>query len=91
MTKKDKQNMRHARAEAFRNRITISSERAAAIRSLLSKHDYDEGDCQRINILLSKVSLASGCEQEYVQLVAHLSKNESFRDKAQSFFKRWHG
>ena len=86
MTKEE----RHAKAEAFRRRIAFCGERKQAIRSLLAKEAYDEGDEQEIKILLNRVSLAEGCEAEYMSLVERLYNDEALRARAQEFYKRWH-
>ena len=82
---------RHALAETFRKQIAMSSERASVIRSLVCKNTYDESDRLRIQILLNKVSLVQGCEDEYRDLIVHLYTDESLREKARSFKRRWLG
>lgn len=81
---------RHEKAEQFRLQIAFPNQRKEAIRSLIAKNNYDESDVQRIKILFSRVSLAEGCENEYMSLIEHLYKDDSMRERAHQFYKRWH-
>lgn len=80
---------RHERAEAFRQQIALIGERKEAIMALVGKESFDEADKQRVTILLSRVSLAGGCEKEYSLLINRLSKDDSLKAKARDFYKRW--
>lgn len=81
---------RHQRAEAFRQQIALPNQRKEAIRTLIAKKSYDEADEQRIKILFNKVSLAEGCEKEYMALIEHLYRDERMQPLAREFYKRWH-
>ena len=87
MTEKEE---RHERAEIFRRQIAFPNQRKEAIRSLVNKSQYDAADEQRIKILFSRVSLAEGCETEYMMLIERLYKDDSLRNRAHEFYKRWH-
>ena len=84
-----KKEERHQKSEEFRAQIKFPAQRAEAIRSLISKEKFDEVDQLRISILFNKVSNASGCEQEYKQLIVRLYDDSDLREKASDFYKRW--
>ena len=86
----EEKKLRHERAEAFRQQIQWPNQRKEAIRTLVEKEHFDEADEQRIKILFNKVSLAEGCEQEYMKLIERLYRDESLQPRAREFYKRWH-
>lgn len=86
----ERQEERHERAEVFRRQIALPNQRKEAIRSLIAKGEFDDADEQRIKILFSRVSLAEGCESEYMSLIERLYKDDSLRQRAHEFYKRWH-
>ncbi|MBQ7659553.1 MAG: hypothetical protein IJS26_02260 [Alphaproteobacteria bacterium] len=83
------QEKRHEIAEQFRQQIERPMQRAEAIRTLIAKPEFDESDKMRIRELLRRVDYADPCEQEYMELLARLFKEDSLRPKAEEFYKRW--
>ena len=73
MDKKEK----HAKAEEFRNRISMPAQRKCAISELTVKKEYSEADVVRLNVLFQKTSYIAGCEQEYRLLIAKIKGNTS--------------
>ena len=84
------QTKKHAKAEQFRAQIKSSAQRKAAINELMGKTSYDEVDELRIKILLSKLDLTVGCENEYRKLVVHLATIPSWQSTAVNFYRKWH-
>ena len=82
-------NERHVKAEEFRKQISWPTQRAEAIRTLIAKTDYDESDEMRIRELFRKTDSASGCEEEYKQLICHLYQLPKYQPVARDFYKRW--
>ena len=82
---------RHSKAESFRSRIASGAQRAQEIKNLSVKELFDEDDAQKVNILLSKTSYTMGCGEEYMSLLARLSREDRFKNKALEFYRRWHG
>lgn len=85
--------IKHKKSEEFRQRIALPTQRAAAIRDLLAKNDYDESDHLRLIILFQKTDYTQGCEQEYCALISRVSGIEDgkLKSKALDFYRRWHG
>jgi len=83
------QEKRHELAENFRQQIEWPAQRAEAIRSILAKSSFDESDKLRIKILLSKLSYAQGCDQEYVNLINRIYYDAEWHKDAKSFYRRW--
>ena len=83
------QEKRHELAENFRRQIEMPAQRAEAIRTILAKPSFDESDKMRIRELLRRTDYADPCEQEYMQLLVRLCKDDSLRPKAEEFYKRW--
>ncbi|MBQ8870853.1 MAG: hypothetical protein IJ019_05710 [Alphaproteobacteria bacterium] len=73
MDKKEK----HAKAEEFRARISMTAQRQQAINELAGKKEYSESDKVRLNVLFQKTSYAVGCEKEYRLLIARLKNDDS--------------
>ena len=73
MDKKEK----HAKAEEFRNRISMPAQRKCAISELTAKNEYSESDKVRLSVLFQKTSYIAGCEQEYRLLIAKLKGDAS--------------
>ncbi len=84
---------RHKKAEEFRSVIALPNQRAAAIRELTAKSDYDESDELRLTILLQKTDYVQGCEKDYTALVSKLIAGDKgkLKDKALAFYRKWHG
>lgn len=68
MTKEEK----HAKANEFRNRITMPAQRKSTIQELLKKEQYSETDKICLPILFQKTSYIEGCESEYRLLILKL-------------------
>lgn len=85
--------IKHQKSEEFRQRIALPTQRAAAIRDLLAKTNYDESDHLRLTILLQKIDYIHGCEQEYCALISKVLGTEDgkLKSKALDFYRRWHG
>lgn len=68
MDKKEK----HAKAEEFRARISMTAQRQQAITELAGKKEYSETDKVRLNVLFQKTAYVEGCSKEYRLLIAKL-------------------
>lgn len=71
MNKREK----HAKAEEFRARISMTAQRQQAISELAGKKEYTESDKVRLNVLFQKTAYATGCEKEYRLLIAKLKSD----------------
>ena len=86
MEKKEK----HLKAQAFRERIAMPTQRKSAIMELVSKSEFSATDRIHLVVLFQKTSYISGCQHEYRLLIIKLRTlgEEALSEKISTFEKR---
>ncbi len=86
MEKKEK----HLKAQAFRERIAMPTQRKSAIMELVSKSEFSEVDRVYLDVLFQKTSYISGCQHEYRLLIIKLRTigESTLSEKISTFEKR---
>jgi len=82
---------KHNKAQQFRARIALSTERKQQIVKFLSKESFSETDLMLLGLLFQKTTYLKGCESEYFRLINKVRnevKNPSLVAKVETFYKR---